>query len=248
MRGLLLLGVFTASCLVVAAADPPAGPAKLQGVWHSPADAKVPVRVIVLGDKVGYMIGDVAANPPVPGASFVGLTRAKFAEAGDKQQAELMIAKDYTRKVEFRVEKDGLVLGVDKAEHPLRRANTRDGDPAAKPLAGTWTIAEVGAKGMSAPGKDAGLESLSFAGDRYVLKGVGGKELLNSYYRAGAAKDGRVELDVFGLKADPTITALVEVKGEALTLAQPLRPGGPRPAGFDTVVADIFLIRATRAK
>jgi uncharacterized protein (TIGR03067 family) len=247
MRRALPLVLFTCPAFI-AAAGPADDRAKLQGVWHSPADAKLKARVIVMGDKVGFTVGDVAANPPVPGSTFVGLADAKLTAAGGKTYAEIEITRDYTRKLEYRFEKDGLVVGIDRAAYPLRRANTRAVDPAAKPLAGTWTVTEVGAKGMTAPGKAAGFESVSFAGDRYVLRGTGGKEFVNSFYRVGEAKDGRAELDVFGLKADPSIAALVEVKGDALTLAQPLRPGGPRPAGFDTAAGDTFVIKATRAK
>jgi uncharacterized protein (TIGR03067 family) len=244
------LPLFLLACpAFVAAADPADDKARLQGVWHSPADAKVRARVIVMGDKVGYAVGDVTANPPVPGSTFVGLADAKLVSAGGKSYAEVEITKDTTRKLEYRFEKDELVVGIDRAEYPLRRANTRTADPAAKPLAGTWTVTEIEAKGMKVPAKASGIEAVVF-GDRYVWKGQGGKELLNSFYRVGEVKTGRAELDVYGMKADATFPSVVEVKGDELTIAQPLRPGTTpsRPAGFDTAAGDTLVIRATRAK
>lgn len=243
MRYALSAALFLASTLA-AVAQPADDRAKLQGVWHSPAGAKLPLRLLVLGDKAGYLIGDATATPPVPGSAFVGLTDARFGPA----HVEVVVTKDYTRRLEYRFEKGQLVVTLDKAEYPLARVNTRGDDPAAKPLAGAWAVTEVAAKGMSAPGRAAGFESLTFAGDRYVLRGTGGKEIVNSFYRVGATKDGRAELDVFGFKADPTFVALVEVKGDDLTLSQPLRPGGPRPAGFDSAAAEILVIRAARMK
>jgi hypothetical protein len=94
----------------------------------------------------------------------------------------------------------------------------------------------------------SGVESLTFAGDRYVVKAPGGKELLNSFYRLGDAKAGRSDLDVFGMKADPVIAAVLEVKGAELTFAQPLKPGDPRPAGFDTAAAEVLVMRAKLTK
>lgn len=242
MRRAVLL--FLLACPAVVAADPVDDRTKLQGVWHSAAGAKLPVRVLVMGDKVGYAVGDATATPAAPGSAFVALSDAKV----EKGVAELMITKDYTRKLAYRFEKDGLVVGLDGKEYPLTRVNTRATDPSAKGLAGTWTVTGAEVQGVKLPAATAGLESLSFVGDRYVVKAPGGKELLNSFFRLGDAKAGRTEVDVFGMKADPTITAVLEVKGEELTFAQPLKPGGPRPAGFDTAAAEVLVIRAKLAK
>lgn len=228
----------------VAAADPPDDRGKLQGVWHSAPGAKLPVRVIVMGDKVGYAVGDATATPAVPGSAFVGLTEATVG----KGVAELAITKDYTRKLGYRFEKDGLLVSLDDKEHALRRVNTRAADPAARGLVGTWTVTGAEVKGVKLTPAMSGVESLTFAGDRYVVKAPGGKELLTSFYRLGDAKAGRAEIDVFGMKADPVIAALLEVKGAELTFAQPLKPGGPRPAGFDSAAAEVLVMRATRAK
>jgi uncharacterized protein (TIGR03067 family) len=242
MRRAVLL--FLLACPAFVAAADPADRDRLQGVWHSAAGAKLPVRVIVMGDKAGYAVGDPTATPAVPGSSFVGLTEATF-KGG---VAELAITKDYTRKIAYRFEKDALVVGLDGKEYPLRRVNTRATDPAAKELAGTWTVTGAEVKGVKVPAAAAGIESLTFAGDRYVIKAPGGKELLSSFYRLGEAKAGAVEFDVFGMKADPSIAVLLEVKGAELTLAQPLKAGGPRPAAFDSAAAEVLVIRATRAK
>lgn len=246
MRRPVAFLLFVGSALAAAAADPDTS--NLQGVWHSPPDAKPAVRVIVMKDKVGYVVGGVAADPPQPRSTFVALSDAKLKEAGGKTVAELEIAAGVTRTLELRPEKDGLALAIDKKEYRVRRANTTAADPAAKAVAGAWAIASVSAKGQTVPAKLAGLESLAFAGDRYVVKGPGGKELLSSFYRLGDEKDGRRELDVFGMKADPSIRALVEVKGDDLALAQPIVAASARPTGFDTADGKALVIKATRGK
>jgi uncharacterized protein (TIGR03067 family) len=229
---------------VLFAADPADDRGGLQGVWHSAAAAKLPVRLLVMGDRVGYAVGDATATPAVPGSAFVALTDATFT----KGVAELTITKGYTRKLGYRFEKDGVLVTIDGKEYPLRRVNTRATDPAAKVLAGTWTVTGAEVQGVKLTAATAGVESLTFAGDRYVVTAPGGKELLNSFYRLADGKAGRVECDVFGMKADPVIAALLEVKGAELTFAQPLKPGGPRPAGFDSAKAEGLVIRAARAK
>ncbi|HYH65408.1 MAG TPA: hypothetical protein VD866_11995 [Urbifossiella sp.] len=237
--------LFLFACPVfVAAADPADDRAKLQGVWHSVAGAKQPVRVLVMGDKIGYAVGDATATPAVPGSAFVSLTEATVA----KGVAELVITKDYTRKLGYRIEKDGVVVTLDDKEYPLRRVNTRATDPAAKELAGTWTLTGAEVKGVKLTPAMSGIESLTIVGDRYVVKAPGGKELLSSFYRLGDAKAGRADLDIFGMKADPSIAARLEVKGDELLFAQPLKPGGPRPTGFDSGAAEVLVLRATRAK
>jgi uncharacterized protein (TIGR03067 family) len=226
------------------AADPADDRSKLQGVWYSAPGAKLPVRVVVMGDKVGYAVGDVAATPAVPGSAFVGLTEATVA----KGVAELAITKDYTRKLGYRFEKDGVVVTLDAKEYPLRRVNTRGTDPAAKELAGTWTVTGAEVKGVKLTAAMSGIESLAFAGDRYVVKAPGGKELLSSFYRLGDAKAGRADLDISGMKGDPTIAVRLEAKGDELLFAQPLTPGGPRPTGFDSAAAEVLVVRAKRGK
>lgn len=248
MRRVLLLVLLVCPALAVRAAEPTDDRAKLQGVWHSPAGAKLPARVIFMGDKAGYTVGEPGAKKPAPGASFVALSDAKLGEEGGKKFAEIAVAKDYKTKLGYRFEKDGLIATINDKEYPLRRVSTRADDPAAKPFAGDWTITGVEAKGMKLPAKDAGLESVSFTGDRYIWKVTGGKEVLNSFYRLGELKDDRAELDVYGLSADPGFPSLVELKGDELTIAQPTQRGGKRPAGFDTANADVLVIRATRAK
>ena len=130
MRRAVLL--FLLACPAYVAAADPDDRDRLQGVWHSAAGAKLPVRVIVMGDKVGHAVGDPAATPAVPGSAFVALTEATF-KGG---VAELAITTDYTRKLHYRFEKDGLVVGLDGKEYPLRRVNTRATDPPAKELVG----------------------------------------------------------------------------------------------------------------
>jgi hypothetical protein len=247
MRRVLPLFLLAAPAFV-AAADPADDRTRLQGVWHSEAGAKLPVRVIVMGDKAGYAVGDATATPAVPGSAFVTLSEAKLGTAGGKAFAELVITKDYTRKLDYRFEKDGLVLGIDKAEYPLRRVNTRAADPGAKVVAGVWAVTGAEVKGVKLTAAMAGIESLSFAGDRYVVTAPGGKELLSSFYRLGPSKGGRADLDIYGMKADVFIAAVLEVKGAELTFAQPLTPGGARPAGFDTAAAEVLVVRAARMK
>jgi uncharacterized protein (TIGR03067 family) len=247
MRPVLLITLLIAPVFLVRAADRD-DRARLQGVWQSPADAPVRARIIFFDGKIGYAVGDVAAKTPKSGSTFVGLSEAKYGESGGKHFADLEIAKDVKRHVEYRFDKDDLVVGLDGKEYRVQRINTRADDPAAKKLAGTWKVTEVEAKGMKATGKNAGLESVAFTGDRYVWKATGGKEALNSLYRLGEFKDGRASLDVFGMKADPALLALVELKGDTLAIAQPLKPSATRPPGFDTAAGDTLVIRATRAK
>jgi uncharacterized protein (TIGR03067 family) len=247
MRRLLCLTLLACPALALAA-DPPGDKAKLQGVWNSTGDAPLKAKLIVMGDKAGYTVGDPAAAKPVPGSSFVALSEAKFGEEGGKKFFDLLVAKDYKDRVEYRFDKDGLVATVKKKDYPLRRANTRAGDPRAKKFAGTWSITSVETKGQKASGKDAGLEAVAFAGDRYLWKAAGGKEVLNQFYRLGEPKGGKAELDVYGMKGDVAIPALVELKGDGLTIAQPIKPGGARPTGFDAKGGDTFVIHATRAK
>lgn len=246
----ICLALFASSALAVWAADPPDDRAKLQGVWHSPADAKLKARVIFVGDKAGFTIGDPGAKTPVPGSSFASVAEAKLGEEGGKKYAEMTYGKDTKRRVEYRFEKDGLVVVIDGKEYPLRRANTRAADAPAKNFSGNWTVTALEVKGtkQEAGGKDLG--SVAFTGDRFVWKGPDGKEYLNSLYRLGEAKDGRAELDIFGLKADPVIPMLVEVKGDELTVAMPSKPGdnAARPTGFDTKASEILVLHAKRAK
>jgi uncharacterized protein (TIGR03067 family) len=247
MRLVLTLALLASPALAALAADPPDDRAKLQGVWHSPPGAKTQARFLFLGDKAGYTVGDPAAKKPEPGSAFVGLSEAKLSEQGGKKTAEIVVSKDYTRKLEYRFDKDGLVVSIDGKEHALKRVNTRADDPAGKKLAGTWAVTGLEAKGMKFGAKEGGLETVTFTGDRYVWKG-GGKEVLNSLYRMGELKDGRAEFDVYGLSSDPAFPSLVELKGDELTIAQPVKRGGPRPTGFDTAKADVLVIRATREK
>ena len=248
MRPALLIALITGPVLLVSAAEPD-DRAKLQGVWQSPPDSLVRARVMFLDGKIGYAVGDVTAKTPQPGSSFVALQDAKYGASGDKHFADLEIARDVKRHLEYRFDKSELVVNLDGKEYRLQRINTRAEDPAAKKLAGTWKVASVEAKGMTAPGEKSGLDSVAFTGDRYMWKATGGKEALNSFYRLGEFKDGRADLDVFGMKPDPVILALVELKGDTLTIAQPLKAGtATRPTGFDTKAGDTFVIRATRAK
>lgn len=246
MRHASLLALLLCPAATLLGADPPDDRTRLQGVWLSPPDAKLPVRLIAFDDKLGYTVGDPTATPAVPKSSFVALSPAELREEGGKRVAELAITKEVKRRVEYRLEKDGLVVGIDGAEHPLRRANTRPDDPAAKPLAGTWTVTGMEAKGKKATAKEAGFDAVTF-GDRYAWKGPD-KVALNVFYRLGPVKDGRAELDVFGMKGDVVIAALVEVKENEVAIVQPLKPGGDRPTGFDTAGGDVLVIRAKRAK
>jgi uncharacterized protein (TIGR03067 family) len=249
MRRLLSLALMACPALAFAA-DPPDDRAKLQGVWHSPADAPVKARVIFLGDKAGYSVGDPGAEKPVPGSSFMALSDAKFGEEGGKKFVELVVSKDYKPRVDYRFDKDGLVMSINKKEYPLRRANTRADDPAAKKFAGAWKITALEVKGMKQEAGAMDVGSIAFTGDRYVWKGPNGKEFLNSYYRLGEPKDGRAELDIYGMKADPAIPMIVELKGDELTVAMPAKPTekAARPKGFDTKAEETLVMRATRAK
>jgi uncharacterized protein (TIGR03067 family) len=243
-----LVAFLVGPALAAFAADPPDERAKLQGVWHSPADAKLRARVIFVGDKAGFSLGNHDAKTPAPGSSFVAVSETKLGEEGGKKFAEIIVAKDYKKKVEYRFDKESLVVRIDDKEYPLARVNTRADDAAAKKFAGTWTVTGAEAQGMKLGAKEAGLESVSFTGDRFVWKAAGGKEILSSLYRIGELKDGRGELDIFGLKADPIFPALVELKGDELVIAQPTKAGGARPTDFDTAKGDVLVIRATRAK
>ena len=253
MRRLTLwtcVALFACAALAAEAADPADDRAKLEGVWHSPADAPARVRVIFFQGKAGFAVDNPKAKGAEPTSSFAALADAKFGEEGGKKFAEMSYGKDTKRRVGYRFEKDGLAVSIDGKEYPLRRASTRADDPAAKKFAGNWTVTVLEVKGMKQEAGEKGAGSVAFTGDRYVWKGPDGKEFLNSLYRLGEPKDGRAELDIYGLKADPVIPMLVEVKGDELTVAMPAKPGdkAARPTGFDTKGNDILVIRARRAK
>lgn len=251
--GLLAL----AACIApLAAADPPNAPAddraKLQGVWESPAGAKGSMNIIFFDDKVGYSTKNPGAQPPATTSSSVALSPAKRIDMEGKAQFELQVAKDYSTKIDYRLDKTDLVIGVNKAEYTVARVNTRASDSAAaKKLVGTWAVTGLEAKGMSIEPKAGGLEAVVFTDDRYAWKAPGGKELLNSFFRLGEPKKGTAELDIYGLKPEVAITALLEVTGDELRIAQPLKAGAKgagRPTGFGSTAAEILVVKAKRAK
>ncbi len=221
---------------------------RLQGIWESAPGAPTAVKLIVFGDKVGYQIGDPTATPAKPGTSFVGASPAKFSETGGKHFAEIAIAKDYAKKVEFRLDKNGLVFTVEGKDYPLHRVNTRGEDPIAKKFSGTWTVTDASFAGKSATPKQAGLESITFSGDRYIWKAPDGKEIINMLYRLGEPKTGPAELDVYGQNGQVAIPAIVDVNGDKITIVQPLKPAGAaRPKSLDDK-CEVLVIHAEKAK
>jgi len=256
IRTTAAIGLFSLlTVLPLAARDatkPADDKAKLQGVWHSPADSKRQLKIMFLDDKVGYSVSDPAAKPPASTSSFTALSPAKFAGSGDKRAFEIPITKDTIRRVEYRFDKDKLAVTLEGNEYPVERVNTRAADsPAAKKLVGTWTVASVEAKGAETAGKNSGLEAVVFTEDRVVWKAPGDKEVLNAFFRYKPANKGPAEFDVFTLNPDFVIQAALEASGDEIRLAQSLKPAekaAGRPIEFDTKKAEIVVIKAKRAK
>lgn len=254
-RLLLPVTLLTALC---ASADKDAGGSlpddlkTLQGVWQSTPEAKRQLRILFLDNKVGYLVRDPAGKPDAGPLSFVALSAASHKEEKGKRFFEMEITKDYVKRVEYRFDKGALVLTVDGTAYKMDRLNTRaSADPAAKKLVGTWKVTSAEFKGKVGKPSDVGLEAVIFTDNRYVLKAVGGKEVLNSFYRIDAGKSPAV-MDWFGMKPDFVIPLIYEQKDDEIRLAHPplrlVGKGAKRPESFDTTKSETLVIRAKREK